>query len=515
MSDNIYEDGGAVTLADLMAQSQDPGFHSYDDDYVQVVEFHQPNSEPEPDLINPENVLCDPDRPKTILNKKQPLQWSRIFMAECFAHSDRTTLLKWRDDIYVWSYGAWRKCSKDQLSKYIYLWGEFQMMADDKPFNPDASKVKEITLASTALSSISDEVHQPSLLGSLDINPEMAVAVQNGIVDLRNSQIIPPSPLFFSGSCVRLDFDPNAYAPTQWLKFLNDVWEDDQESIDTLQEIFGYLLTSMTSMQKAFMIIGPKRSGKGTIARMLGEIVGMDAIVAPTLASISTNFGMAPLIGKKVALIADARLSGRTDTAVIAERILSVTGEDIQSIDRKNISAWNGKLVSRFIIMSNILPRFMDASGALTSRMIILKMRKSFYGHEDANLFNKLKPELSGIFLWAIEGLQRLRDRGHFIQPSSSMDMVSDLNDLASNVSKFVREECEIGDDEYKVERGFLYEEWKLWCENNGIKPGNTTTFKAELTAAFPHISDDRKSVSSKRKWFYLGIQLAKKEPEY
>ena len=93
--------------------------------------------------------------------------------------------------------------------------------------------------------------------------------------------------------------------------------------------------------------------------------------------------------------------------------------------------------------------------------------------------------------------------------------MVSDLNDLASNVSKFVREECEIGDETYKVERGFLYEEWKMWCENNGIKPGNTTTFKAELTAAFPHITDDRKSVSSKRKWFYIGIQLAQKEPEY
>lgn len=513
MTDHTYDGGGGITLEELEAQSRDPGYYNFDD--VQVIDFQAEPAQPEPELITPDTVLCNPDKPRIPLNKSQPLQWARIFMDECFAHSDRTTLLKWRDDIYVWSSGAWRKCSKDQLSKYIYLWGDVQIMADDKPFNPNASKVKEITLASTALSSISDDVHQPSLLGPLDINPEMAVAVQNGIVDLRNSQLIPPSPLFFSGSCVKLDYNEFALRPREWLKFLNDVWGDDPESIDTLQEIFGYLLTSMTSMQKAFMIIGPKRSGKGTIARMLGEIVGMDAIVAPTLASISTNFGMAPLIGKKVALVADARLSGRTDTAVVAERILSVTGEDIQSIDRKNQSAWNGKLVSRFIIMSNILPRFMDASGALTSRMIILKMKKSFYGNEDANLFSKLKPELPGIFLWALEGLQRLRERGHFIQPSSSLEMVSDLNDLASNVSKFVREECEIGDETYKVERGFLYEEWKLWCENNGIKPGNTTTFKAELTAAFPHITDDRKSVSSKRKWFYIGIQLAQKEPEY
>lgn len=69
MNESSYE-GGGVTLDDLLAQSQDPGFHSYDYEDIQVVEFHQPNSEPAPELINPESVLCDPDRPKTILNKK-------------------------------------------------------------------------------------------------------------------------------------------------------------------------------------------------------------------------------------------------------------------------------------------------------------------------------------------------------------------------------------------------------------------------------------------------------------
>jgi len=244
---------------------------------------------------------------------------------------------------------------------------------------------------------------------------------------------------------------------------------------------------------------------------MLGEIIGMDAMVAPTLASISTNFGMQPLIGKKVALVADARLSGRTDTAVVAERILSVTGEDIQSIDRKNLSAWNGKLVSRFIIMSNILPKFMDASGALTSRMVILKMKKSFYGHEDTALFEKLKQELPGILLWAMEGLSRLRSRGQFIQPKSSAGMISDLNDLASNISKFVREECKVGSSEYKVERMFFFTEWKLWCENNGIKPGSTTTFKNDLTSAFPEIFDSRERTGGVRHWYHRGIKLAGK----
>jgi putative DNA primase/helicase len=61
-----------------------------------------------------------------------------------------------------------------------------------------------------------------------------------------------------------------------WLDFLNDLWPDDAESIDTLQEIAGYLLTARTDLQKFFMIIGPPRSGKGTIIRVLTALLGGD-----------------------------------------------------------------------------------------------------------------------------------------------------------------------------------------------------------------------------------------------
>ena len=44
--------------------------------------------------------------------------------------------------------------------------------------------------------------------------------------------------------------------------------------IETLQEIFGYVLTPDTSQQKIGMIVGPKRSGKGLIGRTLRRLVG-------------------------------------------------------------------------------------------------------------------------------------------------------------------------------------------------------------------------------------------------
>ena len=145
------------------------------------------------------------------------------------------------------------------------------------------------------------------------------------------------------------------------------MWPDDRSSIDTLQEIFGLAVTAETKHQKAFLIVGPKRSGKGTIARLLTRVLGIENTVNPTHGSLGTNFGLATLIGKRVAVISDARIGGRADQHIIAERLLSITGEDAITINRKFRDAWTGRMQTRFLILSNELPRLPDASGALAS----------------------------------------------------------------------------------------------------------------------------------------------------
>jgi putative DNA primase/helicase len=81
---------------------------------------------------------------------------------------------------------------------------------------------------------------------------------------------------------------------------------------------------------------------------VLTRLVGIDNTVAPTLAGLGVNFGLAPLIGKRIAIISDARLGGRADQHAIAERLLSITGEDAITIDRKFREAWTGDCRSGF-----------------------------------------------------------------------------------------------------------------------------------------------------------------------
>ena len=55
-------------------------------------------------------------------------------------------------------------------------------------------------------------------------------------------------------------------------------------------------------------------------------------------------------------------------------------------MDRKYREPWSGKLPSRFLILSNALPRFGDASGAIANRLVVLAMDESFLGREHTSL---------------------------------------------------------------------------------------------------------------------------------
>ncbi len=237
------------------------------------------------------------------------------------------------------------------------------------------------------------------------------------------------------------------------------------------------------------MLVGPKRSGKGTIARVLTALLGRENVAGPTLGSLATNFGLSPLIGKPLAIISDARLGSRSDQAVIVERLLSISGEDIITIDRKHREPWTGTLPTRFLLLSNELPRLADTSGAMASRFIVLMLKTSFFGREDTELTDKLRTELPNILRWSLDGLQQLRERGRFLQPSSSTEAIQELEDLGSPVGAFVRDRCEI-EPGLEIACDNLYRAWCSWCTEQGRDhAGTRQRFGRDLRAVVPGLT--------------------------
>ena len=128
-------------------------------------------------------------------------------------------------------------------------------------------------------------------------------------------------------------------------------------------------MTDETRYQKAFMFVGPKRGGRGTIGRVLRGLLGKSSYLGTSMTTFKNDFGMQSFIGKKVVVFSDARMDGIPwqSQALVAERMLTITGEDSVDINRKGIGYWSGTLGCRLVIFSNELLKFKDESGALAN----------------------------------------------------------------------------------------------------------------------------------------------------
>ena len=112
----------------------------------------------------------------------------------------------------------------------------------------------------------------------------------------------------------------------------------------------------------------------------------------------------------------------------------------------------------------------------MASRFIIFVLKNSFLGKENPGLTDELLTEAPAIFNWALEGLDRLNERGYFDSPQSGKDAVQLLEDLSSPISAFIRDTCVVGGDQ-GVEVDALWTAWKSWCEGEKPAPRHQSGF--------------------------------------
>lgn len=352
----------------------------------------------------------------------------------------------------------------------------------------------------------------PAWIGDDVFPAHELIACSNGLLHTSSRTFLAPTRRFFNTNAIEFAYDEDAERPAEWEAFLHQVCGGDVETVETLQEFAGLWLTSDTSFQKGLVIIGPPRSGKGTFSRVIDRLIGRENITAPTLGGLGQQFGLQPLIGKLLATVSDARLGGRADQGAVVENLLRTTGEDTLSIPRKHRDDWVGKLPTRFLFLSNELPAFLDASGALPSRFILTRFTRSFLGTEDRALESRLVTELPGILLWALDGLDRLRKRGHFRQPSAALDLVRQLADLASPIKAFTNDCCELAAGA-TVECSALFAAWQIWASEQGRKDAGTAPmFGRNLTSAHTHIRTVQQRINGSRVRLYEGITLVSRD---
>ncbi len=412
-----------------------------------------------------QRALDEQPRPGPVLHGGV-MDWARALR-----DAGRPYLRHHQQEFLEWDGAAYVGVADDTIRADAYMFLESCRMKDKdgnpQPFRPKPEIVSGTIDAMKAVTHLAPSRVEPPrwLDGRTGPDPFELLPTRSGLLHLPTGDLMPATPELFTRNALDFSHDPSAPEPLRWLGFLREVWPDEDEAdcITALQEFMGYLLTPDTSLQKALLIPGPKRSGKGTIGRIMGKLVGEANTVAPSLNSFGkSDFGLEPLLAKQLAIVSDMRLSGRTDEAAVAENLLRITGEDRVSVNRKHRSALEVTLRARFVVMTNEVPRFADRSGALVSRFIVLPMRQSFFGREDTGLTAALMAELPGILNWAMEGWRRVRSSSRITQPQAGGDVALQMGDLSSPIPAFVRECCEVGADQW-VAKERLFAAFREW----------------------------------------------------
>lgn len=382
-------------------------------------------------------------------------------------------LVYYADEWLRWDGHAYRALTEGEVRAAIWKF----LHASKRPakeqgeqalsFCPKKRDVDDLIDALKAVVGLDHRIAEPCWIdGRAGPDPLSVVVCRNGLLDLATGDLMPPSPAFFARSGLAFDYDPDGPEPETWMRFLGQLWPGDEgaECIAALRRFMGYLLTPDTRYQKALMLVGAKRAGKGLIGKVIRALVGEAYTAAPTLNEFGGSFPLAGLLTARVALISDFRMGRYADESMIAETLLRVTGEDLITVARKYKAGVDTTLAVRFVVLSNELPKWGDSSGALASRFVVLPTAFSAFGNEDPDLGLRLLAEAPGILRWAMEGWRANRRDARLIQPEVGRAMVDDMIDLASPVAAFIRERCDLGPDE-RVDKDLLFRAFADWHE--------------------------------------------------
>ena len=288
-----------------------------------------------------------------------------------------------------------------------------------------------------------------------------------------------------------------------------------------MQEFFGYCLTEDTSKQKSLIQVGKPRSGKGTCQFILQRLLGKDNWCSYDLSMLPKDFGLSPLVNRQVAIVGEVELKSNPHKTLIMEKLKSIIGEDAQSINKKHEEISTIKLPTRFVIATNTLPHFFDASKAIATRFLFLSHEISFAGRENENLRQDLLSEIEGITNWALQGLIRLQSSGKFTLPESHKKLHQEFELNSSPVSTFIEEtlmiqKCIDPGDLHKamivsepcwISRDECYQLYVDWCGEHDLQPTDRSYFGRDIRTAFPKIPErSKKCINGTETSVYIGL---------
>lgn len=336
----------------------------------------------------------------------------------------------------------------------------------------------------------------------LDGKKRQTISFQNGM--LVDGEFTEHTHEWFSETVLDFDYSPGVNCPL-WHEKLKEWFESDGERIELLQMWMGYLLSGSTSQQKILVLNGASRGGKGTICHVIEKLLGRNNVSSPSMKDFSSEFGLAPSLGKTALMIRDAHMD-KMNRMMILDRLKAISGDDPIQVNRKFLGQIDAKL-GNIVMATNEMAELPDESGALMNRFSIIDFRVSFADNPDIHLKDKLDKELAGICNWALIGLDKLNKRGKFHKTKIGEETMQEWSKASSPIRAWVSD-CVERDKESIVEKDKLWHSYEVWAGQNNVSIIDRNVFFKRVKTVILGLDDVRPRSNDGRAYAFKGVSL-------
>jgi P4 family phage/plasmid primase-like protien len=346
------------------------------------------------------------------------------------------------------------------------------------------------------------------------------IPVANGILDLHTFELKPFTPTKIFLSKIPTKFELGATCPLID-KFLSEVLSSPEDK-EVFYEIAGFGLMKDYFMEKAFMLVGNGRNGKGKSIELLKRLVGSYNCAAVPLSSMeSTSPFICTLWKKYFNLAGDISSKDLKETAMFKQ----LTGRDLISANRKYLSVIEFANYAKLVFACNELPRVYDYSDGFWERWVLLEFPYKFVDQsvydtatseekkmlkiKDPQIIDKISTpeEMSGLLNMALLGLKRLLDNKKFSYTTGTAEVKNRWIRKADSFMAFSMD-CIEEDYESKISKKELRRKYKEYCFKHKVNGVSDKSIKATLQEMFGVSEDYTSSFGNSQEWVWTGIKF-------
>ena len=294
------------------------------------------------------------------------------------------------------------------------------------------------------------------------------LGVANGIVDLITGELRCSNRSDLITKRAHVTHSIDAKCP-RWLKFINEIMDNDKELVDYLQKIVGYSLTGNTTEQKFFFLHGFGANGKSVFIETISNLLGDYSMQTPVSTLMTKATGA---INNDVARLKGARFVAATETQEHSKfnesELKQLTGGDTITARFLHQEFFQFLPEFKLWISGNHKPVSGDGYG-IWRRLILIPFNVKFAKKDrDNKLTEKLKQELPGVLNWAIAGCIKWQKEG-LKTPDAIQSAISEYKSEMDTVQQWIDDCWETNSaTDSEIKSTELYRSYINWAAQNG-----------------------------------------------